>query len=140
MTTYKNGRKEAIKMKIYRFSTAYAKQVTAHESKNLSITPLLKLDKASIQMSYLYLEAGGVVGEHAASTDQLLFVVEGSGEVKGAEGYFLPVQKGEAVYWEQNERHVTQSEHGLTAIVVEAAILNLSHDICAEMIERNERY
>lgn len=134
MTTYKNGRKEAIKMKIYRFSTAYAKQVTAHESKNLSITPLLKLDKASIQMSYLYLEAGGVVGEHAASTDQLLFVVEGSGEVKGAEGYFLPV------HWEQNERHVTQSEHGLTAIVVEAAILNLSHDICAEMIERNERY
>jgi hypothetical protein len=49
----------------------------------------------------------------------VLAVLEGSGEVSGADGVGEPVAAGEAVYWVAGEEHETRTETGLTALVLE---------------------
>jgi hypothetical protein len=50
---------------------------------------------------------------------QILAVVEGSGEVSGADGISEAIVAGEAVYWAQGEEHETRTKTGLTALVLE---------------------
>ena len=50
---------------------------------------------------------------------QILAVLEGSGEVSGADGVAEPIGPGEAVFWRQGEEHETMSAAGLTALILE---------------------
>jgi quercetin dioxygenase-like cupin family protein len=70
-------------------------------------------------ISAIELDAGGVIGRHPAASRQFLVVVEGSGEVSGADGELRPIAAGEAATWEPGEEHETRSETGMLAIVLE---------------------
>lgn len=61
----------------------------------------------------------GGIGRHPATFPQILAVLEGSGHVSGADGEFHPITAGEAVFWSEGEEHETQSETGLTALILE---------------------
>jgi quercetin dioxygenase-like cupin family protein len=70
-------------------------------------------------VSAVELGPGGIIGRHPAGAPQLLVVVEGRGEVSGADGDFQPIAAGEAAVWEPGEEHETRSTGGLLAIVLE---------------------
>ena len=71
-------------------------------------------------VSAVELGPGGIIGRHPAAAPQLLVIVEGSGEVSGADGAFKPIAAGEAAAWQPGEEHETRSKDGLLAIVLEA--------------------
>lgn len=62
---------------------------------------------------------GGSLGLHPAPSDQLFCVVEGEGEVSGADGIRASIQAGQAALWIAGESHETTTKTGLTAIIVE---------------------
>ena len=72
--------------------------------------------------SAIELGPGGVIGRHPTAARQLLVVVEGSGEVSGADGEFHPIAAGDAAAWEPGEEHETRSDKGLLAIVLEGTV------------------
>ena len=74
---------------------------------------------APFQAAVFRLEPGGCIARHPALVPQILAVLEGSGEVSGADGVFEPIGPGEAVFWPQDEEHETTSAAGLTALIVE---------------------
>jgi quercetin dioxygenase-like cupin family protein len=74
-------------------------------------------------VSAVELGRSGVIGRHPAAAAQLLVVVEGSGEVSGADRAFQAIAAGEAVAWEAGEEHETRSADGLLAIVLEGEAL-----------------
>jgi mannose-6-phosphate isomerase-like protein (cupin superfamily) len=76
--------------------------------------------KGEAAVSAVELGRSGIIGRHPAAAAQLLVVVEGSGEVSGADGTFRPIAAGEAVAWEAGEEHETRSADGLLAIVLES--------------------
>ena len=74
---------------------------------------------APFQAAVFRIAPGGRIGRHPASVPQILAVLEGEGEVSGADGVFEPINAGEAVYWPQGEEHETRSAAGLTALILE---------------------
>ncbi len=75
---------------------------------------------ARVQAAMFRLAPGGRIARHPASVPQILAVLEGSGLVSGGGGEFEAIAAGEAVFWTKGEEHETQSEGGLTALVLEA--------------------
>ena len=74
---------------------------------------------APFQAAVFRLAPGGRIGRHPASVPQILAVLEGSGEVRGADGLTEPIGPGEAVFWRSGEEHETTSAPGLTALILE---------------------
>jgi quercetin dioxygenase-like cupin family protein len=68
---------------------------------------------------------GGTVGKHPAAAQQLFAVVRGSGWVADSDGVRYELRAGEAVLWDAGEEHESGSDLGLTALVVEAAVIDL---------------
>ena len=63
---------------------------------------------------------GGIERHRPCKGTQILAVLEGSGQVSGADGELHPITAGEAVFWSEGEEHEMQSETGLTALILEA--------------------
>ena len=63
--------------------------------------------------------SNGVIGYHQASFPQLFLVVEGKGWVRGEVEDRIPIERGEAAYWEAGEWHESGSVTGMSAIVIE---------------------
>jgi quercetin dioxygenase-like cupin family protein len=82
------------------------------------LTPSL-FEGSPIQAAIFRFAPGGRLARHPATVSQILAVLEGSGEVSGADGAFEPIAAGEAVFWAQDEEHETTSAVGLTALVIE---------------------
>jgi quercetin dioxygenase-like cupin family protein len=78
---------------------------------------------ASVQAAIFRLAPGGRITRHPASVPQILAVLEGTGRVSGADGGFEAIAAGEAVFWAEGEEHETESDEGLTALVLEAPAL-----------------
>jgi quercetin dioxygenase-like cupin family protein len=74
---------------------------------------------APFQAAVFRLSRGGRIARHPADVPQILAVLEGEGEVSGADGLFAPIGPGEAVFWAQGEEHETRSATGMTALIVE---------------------
>jgi len=62
---------------------------------------------------------GGRLIRHPATSPQILAVLDGSGEVSGADGVGEPIAAGEAVLWTEGEEHDVKSAVGLTALIIE---------------------
>lgn len=77
------------------------------------------------RIGLIHLETNGMIGSHQAVVPQLLLVVSGSGVAESA-GKELPIQVGDAVFWESGEWHQTRSALGMSALVIESESLNLS--------------
>jgi hypothetical protein len=69
--------------------------------------------------------AGGTVGRHPAAAQQLFVVVRGSGWVAGGDGGREEIESGGAVLWDAGEEHESGSDEGMTALVVEAAAIDV---------------
>ena len=82
------------------------------------LTPSI-FEGSPIQAAVFRVAPGGRIARHPASVPQILAVLEGSGEVSGADGVAEPIAAGEAVFWSQGEEHETTSAPGLTALVIE---------------------
>ena len=109
-------------MKLVAFDATRA--ITQFDSHGTTIGGIAKC-AGHVRLSALELEAGGVVGMHEAACPQLFLVVSGSGWSRAGDGERVALASGEAALWETGERHESGSDHGLTAIVVEAESLEL---------------
>jgi quercetin dioxygenase-like cupin family protein len=78
---------------------------------------------APFQAAVFRLAPGGRIVRHPATVPQILAVLEGSGEVSGADGRAEPIGPGEAVFWRAGEEHETTSALGLTALIIEGEAL-----------------
>jgi quercetin dioxygenase-like cupin family protein len=62
---------------------------------------------------------GGRIRRHPGTYPQIFAVLEGSGEVSGADDVDEPIGPGEAVFLHEGEDHELKSEAGLTALIIE---------------------
>ena len=82
------------------------------------LTPSI-FEGSPVQAAIFRVAPGGKLARHPATVPQILAVVEGSGDVSGADGVCEPIAAGEAVFWSQGEEHETKSAVGLTALIIE---------------------
>jgi mannose-6-phosphate isomerase-like protein (cupin superfamily) len=113
------GSGKIARLKVMDFNAERALEIFGFGSRAASAVPLT-LPDGETHVVCLRLGAGGVLGLHPASVDQLFVVIEGEGWAKGADGEPVPVSAGTAVHWAAGEEHESGSESGLTAIVVES--------------------
>ena len=92
----------------------------------VTVAPLTpSIDEGSpIQAAVFRVAPGGRLARHPAAFPQILAVLDGSGEVSGADGIGQPIAAGEVVFWSQGEEHETASALGLTALIIEGARLD----------------
>ena len=67
---------------------------------------------APFQVAVFRIAPGGRIVRHPALVPQLLAVLEGSGEVSGADGVPEAISAGDAVFWQEGEEHETTSAGG----------------------------
>jgi quercetin dioxygenase-like cupin family protein len=60
-----------------------------------------------------------VLGRHPAPIPQLICVVDGQGQVSGADVRAHPIRAGQAALWEAGEIHKSSTVAGMTSIVIE---------------------
>ena len=73
-----------------------------------------------VKAAIFRLAPNGRLKRHPAKLPQILAVLEGSGRVSGSDSKFQPIGPGEAVFWSAGEEHETETDTGLTALVLEA--------------------
>ena len=78
---------------------------------------------ALVQAAIFRFEPGGRIRRHPGTYPQIIAVLEGSGEVSGANGVDEPIGAGEAVFLHEGEDHEVKSEAGLTALILEGESL-----------------
>jgi quercetin dioxygenase-like cupin family protein len=91
--------------------------VTHFDSNGLHAIAMIRGDVVNVTV--LHLAAGGEIGRHRASADQLFMVVCGSGHVRGAGESWQPISAGQAAVWQSGEHHTTRAEKPITAVVIE---------------------
>jgi quercetin dioxygenase-like cupin family protein len=74
---------------------------------------------APIQAAIFRLGPNGRIARHPADVPQILAVLEGAGHVSGADGEPQAIGAGEAVFWSAGEEHETQTEQGMTVLIIE---------------------
>jgi quercetin dioxygenase-like cupin family protein len=77
--------------------------------------------EGSGQVGCIRLESGGILGGHPAPIPQMFCVIDGQGQVSGADGKAHPIRAGQAAFWEAGETHESSTVAGMTAIVIELA-------------------
>ena len=77
------------------------------------------LEGSPVQAAIFRFAAGGRLIRDCATFPQILAVLDGSGEVSGADGVGEPISAGEAVFWSEGEEHESTSAAGLTALIIE---------------------
>jgi hypothetical protein len=87
------------------------------------LTPSL-FEGSPMQAAIFRITPGGQILRHPATFPQVLAVLEGSGEVSGADGVVEPIAAGEAVFWHNGEEHEMMSVAGLTALIIEGENLD----------------
>ena len=79
---------------------------------------------ALVKAAIFRFEPGGRIRRHPASDPQIFAILEGSGEVSGANGVDEPIEAGEAVFLHEGEDHEMKSAAGLTALIIEGESLD----------------
>jgi quercetin dioxygenase-like cupin family protein len=77
-----------------------------------------------IQAAIFRFAPGGRLLRHPGTYPQIMAVLEGSGEVSGADGVIEAIEAGEAVFLHEAEEHEMKSELGLTALIIEGESLD----------------
>ena len=92
----------------------------------VTLAPLTRpsFDGSPIQAAIFRFAPGGRLRRHPATFPQILAVLEGSGEVSGADGVDEPIVAGEAVFLHEGEEHEVKSGVGLTALIIEGENLD----------------
>jgi quercetin dioxygenase-like cupin family protein len=95
------------------------REITRFDSHGATIGGVARAGGA-VRVSLLQLAAGGLVGAHPAACPQLFLVVAGSGWARTGDEPRSSLAAGEAALWDADEMHESGSDHGLTAVIVEA--------------------
>ena len=93
----------------------------------VTVAPLTPpFDEGSpVQAAIFRFEPGGQLRRHPGGPlPQILAVLEGSGEVSGANGVDEPIEAGEAVFLQEGEEHGMRAAAGLTALIIEGQSLD----------------
>ena len=92
----------------------------------VTIAPLTQPSEegALVKAAIFRFAPGGRIRRHPGTYPQILAVLEGSGEVSGANGLDEPIVAGEAVFLHEGEDHEMKSEAGLTALIIEGESLD----------------
>jgi quercetin dioxygenase-like cupin family protein len=107
-------------MRRYRFDVALGRPISEHGSRGAVLCGLTTPEPhAGLRAACFHLEAGGLIGRHAATMPQLFCVVAGGGWVSGEDGTRVPIRTGEAAWWDRDEVHESGTDTGMTAIVLE---------------------
>ena len=93
---------------------------------HVSMAPLTQPfeEGALVGAAIFRFQPGGRIRRHPGTYPQIIAVVEGSGEVSGANGVDEPIGAGEAVFLHEGEDHEMKSETGLTALIIEGESLD----------------
>jgi mannose-6-phosphate isomerase-like protein (cupin superfamily) len=106
-------------VKIFDFGSTESFEIRGFASRGATAVPLT-LPDGDAHVVCIRLAAGGVLGRHPASVDQVFAVVDGEGWVRGPNDERVPVSAGTAVHWSAGEEHESGSDSGMTVIVVES--------------------
>jgi quercetin dioxygenase-like cupin family protein len=79
---------------------------------------------ALVQAAIFRFEPGGRLRRHPATDPQIFAILEGSGEVGGADGVLEPIAAGDALFLHEGEEHELKSGAGLTALIIEGESLD----------------
>jgi quercetin dioxygenase-like cupin family protein len=93
------------------------REVTDFGSSGVRFSPLTRIGRGGVAV--MHVAAGGAVGRHPATVDQLFVVVAGRGSVCGHDGVWEPIATGEAAFWAAGEEHATRADEPLVAVVIE---------------------
>lgn len=110
-------------MRIFRFDRDVTKQITQYDSQSLFMARIVQLN-GQTSVNCMHLEPGGVVGFHQASSNQLFMIVQGSGWVRGEDERRIPLEAGQAAFWETGEWHESGAGDGMLVIVIEGPSVN----------------
>ena len=75
-------------------------------------------DGSSMQVAVFRFEPGGRLRGRPGHP-QIFAILDGSGEVSGADGNDEPIEAGEAVFLHEGEEHAMKSAAGLTTLIIE---------------------
>lgn len=108
-------------MERFRFGSDVAFQPREVLLERVSVAPLSRAisQGSAFQAAVFRVDPGGRIARHPATCAQILAVLDGSGEVSGADGVDEPIAAGEAVFWSAGEEHETKTAVGLTALIIE---------------------
>ena len=79
---------------------------------------------ALVKAAIFRFEPGGRLRRHPATIPEIFAVLEGSGEVSGANGVDEPIGAGEAIFWLEGDEQEMKSEAGLTVLVIQGESLD----------------
>jgi mannose-6-phosphate isomerase-like protein (cupin superfamily) len=105
-------------MRIIELRPEQAHEITDHGSHGFRAQAVVRAD--SVAATVLRVAAGGQIGRHPATVDQLFVVVSGRAEVCGEDGVWHGIQADQAALWLAGEHHTTRAAHGdVVAIAIE---------------------
>ena len=79
---------------------------------------------AHVQAAIFRFAPGGRLLRHPTAIPEVFAVLEGSGEVSGADGVVEPIAAGEAVFWHRGEEQEMTSVAGLTVLIIQGENLD----------------
>ena len=77
-----------------------------------------------MQVAVFRFEPGGRLRRRPGAHPQIFAILDGSGEVSGADGKDEPIEAGEAVFFHPGEEHGVKSAAGLTALIIQGERLD----------------
>jgi quercetin dioxygenase-like cupin family protein len=110
-------------MRLFRFDATVGRSIDQFGSAQLLLSPVARTS-GQVQIVCMHIGPGGVVGFHQADPAQLFLVVVGEGWVRSETPELVPIQAGQAAFWESGEWHESGSDSGMTAIVIESETLD----------------
>ena len=108
-------------MRIFGFGPERGRRIT-HYGSDFVMSRLAHPE--NLHVGCMHLGPGGLVGYHPAGTYQLFIVVKGEGWVRGEGSEKVPIEAGQAAFWEPGEQHGVGTDSGMMAIVVETDLLS----------------
>jgi len=106
-------------MRIIEYGAQQGTEITSFGSSGVRFRPLTRTDHGGVAI--MRVAAGGEIGRHPATVDQLFVVISGRGRVCGGDGLLQPIAAGQAALWVAGEEHTTRADEPLVAVVVEVS-------------------
>ncbi|GAA0912386.1 cupin domain-containing protein [Virgisporangium aurantiacum] len=106
-------------MRIMTYPVEQGRDITDFGSSGVKFCPLTRIGRGGVAV--MHVAAGGEIGRHPATVDQLFVVVAGRGSVCGHDGVWEPIATGKAAFWAAGEEHTTRADEPLVAVVIEVS-------------------
>ena len=91
-------------MKFFGFGKDVSRPMERYESISISYSRITQITTPS-SIVFIYIEPGGIIGNHETPTPQLFLVVQGEGWVRGQSESCIPVKIGEGIFLDRGEWH-----------------------------------